>query len=49
MARRFAHDIGQRFVRGARRWKEPLGALGELWYLAGLLSGAAQWLWVRRS
>jgi len=44
MARRFAHDVRQRFVRLVRRWNEPLGALGELTYLGGLLSGAAQWL-----
>lgn len=44
MARRLLYDARQRIARAFLRWRTPLGSLGELTYLAGLLTGAAEWL-----
>lgn len=44
MAHRLLYDARQRIARTFFRWRTPLGALGELTYLAGLVSGAVEWL-----
>lgn len=47
MLRRLASDLGRRAVRVLRRLPRPYGALGELVYMAGVLSGVTGWL-IRR-
>lgn len=44
MLRRLTSDVAHRAVRVFRRWRQPVGALGEIVYVAGLLSGVAGWL-----
>jgi GT2 family glycosyltransferase len=44
MAGRLLLESRARFARIFRRWREPFGALGELTHLAGLLTGAAEWI-----
>jgi GT2 family glycosyltransferase len=48
MARRLVRESEARMVRTLRRWRQPLGALGEVVYLAGLWSGTLLWLLAER-
>lgn len=48
MLHRLSKESLERAKRVARRWRTPVGALGEAVYLTGLLTAAAEWLLTRQ-